>query len=30
MKAIEAARAEKENAEERWLELAEKAEGLAG
>lgn len=27
-KAIEAARAEKDAAEERWLELAEKAEGL--
>jgi ATP-binding cassette subfamily F protein uup len=29
-KAIDAARAEKDAAEERWLELAEKAEGLAG
>jgi len=30
MKAIETARVEKDTAEERWLELAEKAEGLAG
>ena len=29
-KAIEQARADKDAAEERWLELAEKAEGLAG
>jgi ATP-binding cassette subfamily F protein uup len=30
MKAIEAARAEREAAEERWLELAEQVEMLAG
>ena len=29
-KAIEQARADKDAAEERWLDLAEKAEGLAG
>ena len=29
-KAIEQARADKDAAEERWLELAEKAEGLTG
>jgi ATP-binding cassette subfamily F protein uup len=29
-KAIEQARADKDAAEERWLELAEKAEGLNG
>jgi ATP-binding cassette subfamily F protein uup len=29
-KAIEKARADKDAAEERWLELAEKAEGLSG